>query len=434
MRLAQRGSTKKIVYKGPGTLRQLSPGQLSFKLYSTLKADFMWDNGLEAGEILPEESYFDLNVTDERGRKWVSERILVEDPHIGVQRKAVVDNPLDEISCKYRLRKSAAAPRSSLSMAAFQKIDIPANTHSTKRESVARGRRKLRWMKSNAWKFRCLKFDFLAVQEENDLFTLTVRSEDSLFPEHFGERVMEILQFLFGMPVAWEFLRFKRGPTIETILRSRHPQRPKARFMSPIAQSWFSEPGSNRATTKYHRRLFERYLRHIIEYNKQRHPLWGQLNELYEASSGRFIDGYALALVVAIEAFVEREFPNLGKLTSRQELQLKDAKKHMKEWAGNEELKNRIEGSISQLHCSRAGDKLRALVKSGAITKEQMVTWTTLRNALVHGATPKNDAFADLLYRAKVLFYHLVFHAIGYKGYYTDYSTKGWPLKWYPNR
>jgi hypothetical protein len=196
----------------------------------------------------------------------------------------------------------------------------------------------------------------------------------------------------------------------------------------------FSEPGSNRITAKYHRRLFEHYLQHVLDYDKPRHPLWGQLNELYEASTGSFIDGYALSLAVAVEGLVQREFPGLGGLTPQQKHQVKAAQEHMKLWNGDVKLKQRIEGAISQLHYSRAGDKLRALVNSGAISEEMNTAWRKLRNALAHGSSPKGGRFVELLYRVKVLFYHLIFHAIGYKGPYMDYGSLGWPVKWYPNQ
>ncbi len=39
--------------------------------------------------------------------------------------------------------------------------------------------------------------------------------------------------------------------------------------------------------------------------------------------------------------------------------------------------------------------------------------------------------FLELSNKVLILFYHLIFFAIGYQGKYTDYSTIGWPVKDY---
>jgi hypothetical protein len=33
-----------------------------------------------------------------------------------------------------------------------------------------------------------------------------------------------------------------------------------------------------------------------------------------------------------------------------------------------------------------------------------------------------------------MLFYRLAFHAIGYRGSFTDYSAPGWPIRDYPEK
>jgi len=90
---------------------------------------------------------------------------------------------------------------------------------------------------------------------------------------------------------------------------------------------------------------------------------------------------------------------------------------------------------VSQLKQSRAGDKMRVLAKRGAITAEAAKAWQKLRNANVHAYQRRSlpsDQLRQLLSIVQKLFYQLVFYTIGYRGYYHDYGTRGWPLRQYP--
>jgi hypothetical protein len=83
----------------------------------------------------------------------------------------------------------------------------------------------------------------------------------------------------------------------------------------------------------------------------------------------------------------------------------------------------------------RAGDRLKVLIQANAITEQQYEAWKKLRNRSAHGN--QNDGlshqkFMNLLTEVEVLFYHLIFHAIRYKGLYVDYSAAGWTTKEYP--
>lgn len=79
---------------------------------------------------------------------------------------------------------------------------------------------------------------------------------------------------------------------------------------------------------------------------------------------------------------------------------------------------------------------MKALEKAGAITKPQAKAWQTLRNKSAHSYqmhNSKNSKFVELIFQINVLFYHLIFYAIGYKGPYMDVSEIGFPIKQYPS-
>jgi hypothetical protein len=162
------------------------------------------------------------------------------------------------------------------------------------------------------------------------------------------------------------------------------------------------------------------------------HPLWGQLNAVYEASAGTFINSQALTLAVAIESILGSEFPDLGKPSTTECKEIDSAVKFWNTWNGTTALKERIKGAIKPLKQARAGDKMRVLAERGAITAEAAKAWQTLRNANVHAYQRPSRQLRRLLSIVQILFYQLVFCTIGYRGYYNDYSTPGWPCRKYP--
>jgi hypothetical protein len=165
------------------------------------------------------------------------------------------------------------------------------------------------------------------------------------------------------------------------------------------------------------------------------HPLWGQLNAVYEASSGAFSDSEALTLAVAIESILGSEFPELGKPSPSDLAQIDEAVAYLDTWPGDQKLKERIRGSIGQFKHSRAGDKLRVLSQQSAISVEAAKSWQKLRNANTHSYqrhSLESEEFIRLLDLARNLFYQLIFAAIGYRGPYRDYSEANWPLREYP--
>jgi hypothetical protein len=184
------------------------------------------------------------------------------------------------------------------------------------------------------------------------------------------------------------------------------------------------------------RRLFAKYLQHTINYDQPLHPLWAQLNAIYEASKGMFIDAHALTLTVAIESIMSIEFAHLGKLNKKEKETIKEALKYIDNWNGNTEIKARIKGSVNALFQPRVGDKMKALVEAGAITSMQWKAWQKLRNTNAHSYQThnlKHSEFIELIFQINVLFYHLIFYSIGYKGPYMDVSVLGFPIKQYPS-
>jgi hypothetical protein len=318
---------------------------------------------------------------------------------------------------------------------AFQKLDLPWNAATVSRSTVAKGRQRSKKYEMNAWAFRCHGLELLVLQHP-DRVSIEAYSRERKLHGQIATRLCEAMDFVVGQSVSCEIVKTRRSFTTETIVRRRAPAARSARWQPPLAQQWVTVPGTNRITSKYHRRLFERFLAHSLASDKLVHSISGQLAAVREASAGRYIDAYALTLCVAIESLLNTEDwrVRLPQVSQRNVHSLSD---HVKRWHGPQGVKVWVVGALAQLRQRRATDVLRALVTKGAITRHQYAAWQTLRNTTAHeyqAQSMASDRLRELLSVVQVMFYHLVFRAIRYTGPYTDYSLIDWPVKEYPAR
>ena len=191
------------------------------------------------------------------------------------------------------------------------------------------------------------------------------------------------MEFVVGHSIACEIVRTRRSFTIETIVRRRTAVTGDGRWQPPLAQQWVTIPGSNRITSKHHRRLYKQFLAHCLASDARVHFISGQLAAVREASGGRYIDAYALTLCVAIESLLYTECRDV-RTSLPSEKNVESLVAHVNQWRGPEDLKARVSGATMQLRQRRAGDILRALIRKRAITRDQYAAWQELRNRSAH--------------------------------------------------
>lgn len=425
-----RSSQNPCTFDGSGFLKQVTSHQLTFKFYASAQSQSHMNRNLQLGETIPDEAYYDLTAMDYEGRLWRCERILI-DIKKSASGEFIIQGSISKIICEGEIPEYVECKGSRLEIRVFDDINIPCNERTLTKQSIAREVKSSKSMSRNIWKFKCCKLDFLLVKEDKKLLIINVISSEDKMSEHLRERILETLQFILGYPINWAVSYKRIGHTTEVTLCSPRQRSVSSRFQPPfILGGYFINEA------QVFRRLFEKYLQHIINYDQPLHPLWAQLNAIYEASSGMFIDAHALTLTVAIESIVSSEFSHLGKLTKEEKEGVQKALEHIDVWNDNTGIKDRIKGSINAMRQSRVGDKMKALEKAGAITKTQAKAWQNLRNKSAHSYqahNSKNSKFVELIFQMNVLFYHLVFYAIGYKGSYMDVSELGFPIKQYPS-
>lgn len=152
------------------------------------------------------------------------------------------------------------------------------------------------------------------------------------------------------------------------------------------------------------------------------------------------MDAWAIGLSVAVEGLAnllpfERETTESDRLIDLQ----KYISNQVSTSADFLEFSDRVTGIMSGLTTIRAVDRMISIAKHGHADLQHINAWKKLRNRGVHPSTAGRDdtssrdfqKLIDQLHSVNVLLSHLLFHLIDYRGLYTDYSTKGFPLKGY---
>jgi len=422
------------VYSGPGSLRQDTESQLAYKIYAICPDDFQTlghDDLGPPGTVVSEHAYYDLTATDSKGREWHSERILPGVTNWCDSKELVVEGRVDSLSCQGKITEEIRVDGCNLSFVVFDTVKIPTNARTSEHRHVAGWSWSHRYH-LDAWRFRAAGLRFLLSNDRNDRLQIHVATDSEDLPPCLEERVMEALFFVLGRPLYPTITQQRIGQQTSCTLRSHHRHIYGVRHKPPLQVINFSHPKTRKLTAEPYRKLLDKYLTYTLPYKKRQHPLWAQLNAAYEASAGTFINSQALTLAVAIESILGSEFPELGKPSTTEYKEIDAALTYWDAWSGGPSLKKRIKNSVSQLKRSRAGDKMRVLAERGAITAEAAKAWQNLRNANVHAYQRPSGHIKQLLSIVQTLFYQLVFYAIGYRGYYHDYGTRGWPLRQYP--
>jgi hypothetical protein len=432
LELRQRGK-KSPICSGPGSLRQDEARQLAYKIYAGRPFELrdFWPNPTgPAGTVLTEDAYCDLVAIDSKGRQWGSERILLGTPVWGSSKELVVEGNVDSVNCRGQLPKEIKAEGHAMTSIVFDSVKIPTNAYTSEHRHVAGWTRSHRHDR-DAWRFRAAGFEFL-LHNKGSRLDIHVTATGADFPAYIEDRVLAGLFFVLGHPLYPAVTTQRTAQQISCTIHSYRPRLRAARHQPPLDIASFTKAGSNRTTAEPYRKLFERFLIHTLQYKKSQHPLWGQLNAVYESSADAFINSHALTLVVAIESILGSEFTSLGKPSSKELKEIEAAIGYWDAWGGSPEMKKRIVRSVEPLKQSRAGDKMRALARRGAITAEAAKEWQKLRNISVHAYQHPSNNLRKTLGTVRTLFYEIVFCAIGYRGYYHDYGTRGWPLRHYP--
>ncbi len=415
------------VFSGSGIIKQTPDGQLQFTLYSrdVLPLDKIMNeitsiNDIPIGQIMPDHVFFRLSATDLNGREWISNYIS-PNKHT-FQNGSLCTGELTEII--HEIAPPTPIKSDHLYLEIYDDIDIPCNTRSRTTKTVA-------GQESSSGSLNVLKFDAggyeFSFQKEEGSLQIRSLAKDVEFNDHFEIRISEALQFVVARPIFWSAMEQRTSRSWKICIRSSRSSDLLSRIRPPL-------PVSHDNTQEFCR-MFENYFLYVLAAHtgENLHPLSAQMRAICHASMGA-VEAEALTLSVAIESILKYVHASKYEISQEEKDWIEKAKIYFASWGGSDSLRERIYGLFSMLYTPSASMRLGELVDLQAITKQQKQAWGNLRHKLAHGASLGSASlqeFLDLSRTVLVLFYHLIFYAIDYRGKYTDYSLPGWPTREY---
>jgi hypothetical protein len=409
-------------YEGGGFIERGSDGRLNFTLYSAAEYDLgdMLRSHGPLGQLIAEDEYYDLTAVDVKGRCWESKRLLLNTRSSVDTAGVVVDGSLDSLMCTTPYAVSPA--RHELELKFFDSIEIPGNAVTEVTTMVA-GELRRRRSRRDAARFTSCGCEF-EIRSEEGILSLSASAAEKL-PPNLEVRVADALQFVLALPLKWGLLirgeRSETGIQIRSVCERHH--RPK--IGPPIAFR-------DRTCSRHIWELFEKYLGYILPYeNKDKHdPVSTFVRRLLDASEGS-IDAQALTLAVSVEGILKKLCVELEKLPEEKTAKLTKARKVIDEADIDSDVKHQIMSNLGNWAKAGPWDMLGQLVDAGVITDQERVAWRTLRNPSAHASLPNVQDYqklVDLCCLTLMVFYKLIYYAIGYNGPYVDYGKPGWPL------
>ena len=172
-------------------------------------------------------------------------------------------------------------------------------------------------------------------------------------------------------------------------------------------------------------KIFTTYLEECVSRNQFEHLVTTKIfSEVIIASTGT-LQAFVLSLSVCVENLAGQLADEFNiKTLSKKESQ--DLRNYVKDWKGNEDLKDRAMGLLSMLGSPSTNQILKALQEESVIEKEHIEAWRKIRHTLAHGGIINFHKDEDFLQKRNLLIsmvYRLIFRKIGYKGLITNHAS-----------
>lgn len=415
-------------FSGSGFIKQTSDGNFEFVMYSkkvipafeVFKEMFGGEEQYRPGQLIPDTDYFTLTCFDDKGRKWIGEQIWPEKNSSG--KGTILTGEFNQLQMKGRLAKPSL--QNSVTLEFIGDFKIPANT-AKKVEQTIGNEQSVISSSRNILIFEHNSIEYSFSKEINFL-KLGISSKTKKFRKNYVTRVTEALQFVLGQTMSWAIFTKYQGKTSYLILRTNKQKMINSR--PPIS--------ANPTNIDAFRFMFSAYLDYVLSFKGNYfHPISSQVRSIAQARSVN-IETLALVLSISVESVLK--YVKNNKSMSKEELEwISKAEVYFSQWTGPDMIKKRIVNFISATlkNPKAAKQSLHELVQLRVTSYRHKKAWDELRNKIAHGSgmgSMSLQEFLDINNTVLVLFYHLIFYIIGYKGKYIDYSVKGWPESTYP--
>jgi hypothetical protein len=423
-------------FSGNGFISQNEMGRLRFKMLACSNShsslDVFANNGEVPGQIVEADQYYRLTARDSHGYQWNAERLLIRNTahFFGARSEQVIKGDIPELVLE--ADSYYATSVHSLRLVFFTVLELPSNAI---RQTETRFAGELFSGESaaNIAKFETDYGNFLIYQEEDRVIVKCEASRP--FPPHFDVRINEAMSFLFARRLHWNISELHSDG--HQLLRIRSERlADKKGFLPPIHITY-------RAAASESWKLYTSYLQFVCQWTDGTfHPCTRHLIPVYNTNNGS-IEARALALSVNVEGLTRVLFPDSESKSNETKALVGRLRQHCVSWKEFDDPQtknawlNRVSGLLGQLLSPTPRDILRRLSAANAIEERLIGAWTKLRPKAAHAniwGSSDTQELVDLCASVRVLIHQLVFLVIGYEGVFTDYSCRGYPLKYFRGR
>ncbi len=269
-----------------------------------------------------------------------------------------------------------------------------------------------------------IKIDLGDIKIESQYYDsiLLIRFITNNIKKNYEYRILESLKFITGQQLKPYYVEICSSDKLEFKIFGDHYFDFNHKIKPPIKIHKYPFDHANDAW-----KLFKQYLDHIKSFRGEfLSPLGTEFNSI-RGSASSFFETKILILCIRTEGILHILFPEFGKPSRKVKSKVSDLLNHIKDWYGDENIKNRSLSAIGNMKNARVKDKMLELQGLGVINKTQLDSWEELRNKSAHGADQiKENQFKEInkKYNNVVeLLFRIVLYALNHKGYYTSYSN-----------
>jgi len=418
-------------FRGSGYIEQTAGDDFSITLFQTgpltlaTKLGELFSLKLPPGAIVQRRDYYSLCAKDIGGREWRSNGIIWP-TRLGTDS---APGHIIRAECAHISGSKAVSSKGNwVQLDCLTEFPVPANVPTSSVKTV--GNRTIQ----ESYSLKAAKFDhsgyvFELYEDDNGHMVLTASPHDQSVTLHpqLESRIAEAIIFALGIRAPWQTTRIE-SQLATTVLRGKYWPPIVRPSLCPLAYSPPDGGGSVWA-------LFGKYFDYIMmDTSTEIHPLSRSVINVVASSDG-YVNDQVFSIAFAVESVLGAFFKDAVVRTDEFSSEIDNAIKHMETWGGNESIRRRAIGSIKMIGTSRQQDRLSVLVEKGLVSVENCKAWIALRNPVAHGDWSGLDDvqhFVDKIDAARVLFYQLIFHLIGYSGKHTNWGARGYPLIDYP--
>jgi hypothetical protein len=415
MKLLRCPGYHEVALEGTGAIRSDNLGRLYFRLVAPFKG--VVHEALQPskppGELLAPNDYVMLSATDEYGREWRSDPMIVN-----------LDNQIPLPNWRVRKSISRLAYTKTVEKSDHSSVEIlvpnsPLLPLDTVTQTVKKvDERETAWTRSFDHHTHHIGDAEVMFRSEDDNWLSVRASCRNAFMPTWAGLLCQSIGFVTAQTIR---------PVI--ITRSFHEREDIGLFSGPFLRLESRMPGPVRVSgldkAGHFWRLLELFFNYLEQRGLEASTLIEEIEGVRRGSQGSFQTS-CLTLAVGIESIAklllkDARPPKLGSDV------IQSLVDHMKTWAGDCNVKKRAQKALERLTETSAADFLYAWAKRTDTPDSLVDGWKNLRNPRAHGkAIDAEQAGHDLYYGSVELMYRVIASALGYDGPILPTSQRGW--------